>query len=63
MTLEQLEAIEAMREALKEARSWNNADIRAFEDITPSMGMLRARRKVITKALKVDAACAGQSTE
>jgi len=63
MTLEQLEAIEAMREALKDARSWNNQDIRNFEDITPSLDMLKARRGVIARALKIDASCAGQATE
>lgn len=38
--------------ALKEVRSWNNSDIRGFEDISPDMAMLKARRSVITKALR-----------
>ena len=40
-----------MLEALEAARDWNNADIRGFEDIAPDLPMLRARRRVLAKAL------------
>ena len=63
MTLEQLEALEAMRDALLDAKSWNNQDIRNIDEITPDLNMLKARKKVIAQALKMFHACAGQSTE
>jgi hypothetical protein len=36
---------------LKEARSWNLNDLRAFDDASPSQAMLEARRRVLTQAI------------
>ena len=41
-----------LRAAVKEALSWNASDIRGFEDISPDMSMLKARRAVLRDALK-----------
>lgn len=46
--------IAKLRAALQEARLWNNSDIRNIDEVTPNLPMLQARRRVITKALKVD---------
>ena len=37
--------------ALHEIKAWNAADIRGFDEITPDMEMLKARRKVINGAI------------
>lgn len=37
--------------ALKEAKAWNDADIRGFDDISPNLEMLKARRTVIRAAI------------
>ena len=51
--LNRLRAInKEMMEALEEVRSWNNSDIRAFDDIAPDLPILRARRRVIAAVLK-----------
>lgn len=38
-------------EALADIRSWNNADLRNLDEISPNEPMLKARRKVINVAL------------
>lgn len=55
-------AVIGLLAALEEVRSWNNSDIRAFEDITPNLAMLQCRRKVIAKAI-LQARKAGISAE
>ncbi len=42
----------ALMRALREIKAWNANDIRGYEEITPDMDMLKARRKVINEALK-----------
>ena len=42
-----------MVEALENALTWNDADIKGYEEITPNLDMLKERRKVIKAALKL----------
>lgn len=39
-------------EALRHVQAWNNSDIKGFEDISPSLDMLKARRRVVMRALR-----------
>jgi|AACY02.12.fsa_nt_gi uncharacterized membrane protein len=38
---------------VKTIRSWNINDIKSFEDTTPPMDMLKARKKIINQTLKL----------
>jgi methionine synthase II (cobalamin-independent) len=42
-----------LMELLGEIKYWNNTDIECFDDTTPNMEMLEARRDVIEKVLKL----------
>lgn len=39
-------------ETLEEVAAWNAADLRGFDDISPDEAMLRARARVLRKAIK-----------
>ena len=46
-------ALADLIDLLKEARTWNGQDIKAFEEITPNLKMLRARAKVLRAAVAI----------
>jgi hypothetical protein len=39
-------------QVLRHALNWNDADISGFDDITPNMDMLEARREMLSAAIR-----------
>ena len=46
------ESVQKLTELISDIKTWNENDIICFEDLSPTLEMLRAREEVIDSAMK-----------